>query len=236
MNGFLVSNIVVIPNKKAAKESSKDFVFFKDDEEPFLSTVLCFSTIKWLMSNKKDLESKKEIQKTFIEKYSKQKRIFSSNLLISTSPIAWFATSIEQIKDLLKNGFKATKELRNIMEIFNITIFMFRNNISKKTYLKYIKDNYGFDVKQVNENDMKICAILKTAINFVLLANDYVDAMSRCLYIDTCSSSLVYLTSILAEAYFQEVPLELIKRSREILPKYLKDLNTRFNRLLLDKI
>lgn len=233
MNGFLIGNIIASPNFKEKDGELEEFVFEKKDNELLLSTIITFSTIKWLSLKNKDEFNRKELQNKFKENYSKQIRVFSTDLLISTNPIGWYSTSMDQIRSFLKLGFKkATRELRIAFEVFNIGIFMLRNNMSKKAYLKYIKDNYEFDVKKINPKDLKITNYLKQALNCVFSSSDYLTSMINCVCEDKVSDDVIYLTSIIAEAYFDDIPEDLIKSSRSILPKYLKDLLVKFNTLL----
>lgn len=268
MNGFYIGDIIgnsYAHENESFNEKTKEFPLFTNRSKFSDDTILTFATIDWLLKKEHTSQAMLKIIKKFYSKFPdtkptiygrefakwietnpKQSRVSSGNGgVMRVSPIGWYATTIEEIKELVDKAISPTHnsdEAKEAAEVCAISIFMFRNNIAKKTFIKYMKDNYKYDLNESIDKlreeykyttDAK--ETLRPALISVLQSENFEDAIRNAVSLGGDTDTITSICASLAEAYYQEVPTSLVKEAKSYLPKYFKDLVGRFKRIVSEK-
>lgn len=268
MNGFFVGDIIssdFIHRNESFNQKDKHIKFFSEKSNFSTNLILNFSTMSWLIKDKLSEEEMLKITKriylkacefnfelldyNFVDLIQSDKVIEPSTCgleLAKVPAIGWYGNSIKEIKTLVSKSIFLNNEERisKICEVYAVSIFMFRNNIAKKPFIKYLKDNYEYDLK-VSLDEMKnetncekgIKNLIIFSLICVLQSNDFEEAMKNVLSLNKQKNFrlLCSITASLAEAYFQEIPSTIIKETKNKLPKYFKNILCEFKKSIKEK-
>lgn len=269
MNGFFVGDIIADSfarqNLFFHKKNDKRVLF--DVKSNFSSLSLFnFASMSWLLKEKFDqkemIKISKRIYSKFLEfnikikKIDFDKQIFNNSKQIwqaqkfqmsKVPAIGWYSTSIKEIKELVSKTCISLNEdctISKYCEVYAVAIFMLKNNIVKKSFIKYLKDNYDYDLKKsLNDfkkeigknNDFK--KILKLCLISVMDSCCFEEAIRNVEFMrkNKDFKLICGMTGSLAEAYFQEVPALILKDAKDYLPNYFKNIVTKFKKKVTQK-
>jgi type I restriction enzyme M protein len=136
---------------------------------------------------------------------------FGNGSAMRVSPVAYFANSIEEVKELSKQVTEVTHshpEGIKGAEATAVSIFMALNKCDKKEIKKYIEDNYysmDFDYEELRKNYRfnEICQdTVPQALYCFFESKDFEDAIRTGISIGGDSDTLCAITGAVAEAYY----------------------------------
>ena len=136
---------------------------------------------------------------------------FGNGSAMRVSPVAYFANSIEEVKELSKRVTEVTHshpEGIKGAEATAVSIFMALNKCDKKEIKKYIEDNYysmDFDYEELRKNYRfnEICQdTVPQALYCFFESKDFEDAIRTGISIGGDSDTLCAITGAVAEAYY----------------------------------
>ena len=109
-------------------------------------------------------------------------------------------------------------------------IYMARNGASKEDIKSYIESEYGYDLSRKWDDlhltygwDSSCQGTVPEAIIAFLSSRDFEDAIRRAVALGGDSDTLACITGAIAEAYYPEIPKEMVVETVQRLPKYLRD-------------
>lgn len=109
-------------------------------------------------------------------------------------------------------------------------IWMARNGSSKDEIKKYITETYGYDLDRTYEYlnrtygwDSSCQGTVPEAIIAFLESTDFEDAIRKAVSMGGDSDTLACITGGMAEAYYKEIPDEILKTVWSILPEEFKE-------------
>ena len=251
MDGFYIGNIVGSSYShefEKLNEQIKDFELFTERSAYSDDTILTFATLDWLLhsnrSSNEMIKTLRDYYKRFPDKeptiYGKDyvnwilsntnefKKSFSNSGAMRAAVIGWFASSLDEIKDLVDKAISPTHdtyEAKLGSEVVAICVFMMKNNRSKeelKNYIDYTYDYY-LDQKLVLlrnsyefTNDTK--ETVRPAIIAFLESTSFEDALRNAVSLGGDCDTIASITCSIAEAYYKDIPNSILDKARSYLP------------------
>ena len=156
---------------------------------------------------------------------------FGNGSAMRVSPVAYFAESIEEVRELSKQVTDVTHshpEGIKGAEATAVAVYMALNKCDKKEIKKYIEDNYynmDFDYEELRKNYRfnEICQdTVPQALYCFFESKDFEDAIRTGISIGGDSDTLCAITGAVAEAYYG-VNKKMQKEALKYLDNHLKN-------------
>ena len=166
-----------------------------------------------------------------LERDPKPYNSFGNGSAMRVSPVAYFAESIEEVRELSKQVTDVTHshpEGIKGAEATAVAVYMALNKCDKKEIKKYIEDNYysmDFDYEDLRKNYRfnEICQdTVPQALYCFFESKDFEDAIRTGISIGGDSDTLCAITGAVAEAYYG-VNKKMQKEALKYLDNHLKN-------------
>lgn len=162
---------------------------------------------------------------------------FGNGAAMRVSPVAYVATSLEEVKYLSRKVTEVTHnhpEGIKGAEATAIAIYLARNGSSKDEISQYIQNNYydlNFrldDIRETYEFNETCQQTVPQAIKAFLESFSFEDAIRNAISIGGDSDTLAAITGGIAEAFYG-VPKEIAEKALSYLDERLRDTFNRFS-------
>lgn len=153
------------------------------------------------------------------------------------SPVGWLFNTVE---DVLENARLSAEPTHNHPEgikgaqAIALAIFMARTGEHKEDIKKEIENRFGYnlnrtieEIRPIYEFDVSCQGSVPESIIAFLDSNDYEDCIRKAISIGGDSDTIAAMAGSIAEAYYKEIPFEILSNSFEIINQ-----NSNFIRVL----
>jgi ADP-ribosylglycohydrolase len=144
------------------------------------------------------------------------------------SPVGWAYDSIQDVlfhskqsADVTHNHPEGIKGAQAVAT----AIFLARKNRSKNEIKQYITDTFGYDLNRSIDSirslygfELSCQKSVPEAIIAFLESTDYETAIRLAISLGGDSDTIACITGSIAEAYYKEIPIEIIEKSLSYLP------------------
>ena len=209
-----------------------------------INTVLSLAIMDSLINNKeyKDtlLEYRNNFEKNKYNEYSKSTEDYTlnSNFAIRATSIGYYFNTLDKVIENAKkqtivtnNSIDVSKESEAVACTINLARHIKNKEKIKKIIESLFNYNLNYDLEKINENTLSNKDIVPLSISIFLNSNNFTDSIKISLFIKNYASTLASITGAISEAYYG-VPVELIKKVWNKLPKEYKDLLSDFYKYL----
>lgn len=235
---------------------TKDFKLFTQRSKFSDDTILSFATIYWLLYTSHNANEMIDVLKQFYQKYpdrnptiygesyvnwitnvKNEYRASSSNGgAMRASVIGWYAKDIDELKELVYKAIIPThneQEAITAAEVVSIAVFLFKNNYTKEDVLNYIEINYQYDLHENIDLYRKYYTYTSNAKETVRPAlisffnsKNYEDSIRNAVSFGGDTDTITTINSSIAEAFYKEIPKDILDKATKFLPKeFIKLLN-----------
>lgn len=145
------------------------------------------------------------------------------------SPVGWAFDTLEQTIEEAKNSAKVTHNHPEGIKGAQATasaIYFARNGKSKDEIKKYIVDTFGYnldrtidEIRPIYDFDVSCQGSVPEAIIAFLESSDYENAIRLAISIGGDSDTIGCITGGIAEAFYGQIPDNILMKVLEILPK-----------------
>jgi ADP-ribosylglycohydrolase len=235
-------------------EQIKDFEFFTDRSNYSDGTILTFATIDWLLHTNHSSEEMISTLKNYYKKYPDReptiygkdyvnwilsnpttfKKSLSNSGAMRASVIGWYSKSIDELKMLIERGISPTHdtfEAKLGAEVVAICVFLMKNNRSKeelKNYLDYTYDYYLDQRLDLLRNSYEYTNDTKETVRPAIIAflesTSFEDALRNAVSLGGDCDTIANITCSIAEAYYKDIPNELVDKAKSYLPNEFVEL------------
>lgn len=244
-------------------EQIKDFDLFTERSDYSDDTILTFATIDWLLNTKHSSEEMINILKKFYKDFpdrsptiygkdyvnwilsnSKEFNTSSSNGgAMRASVIGWYAKDIDELKDLVDKAISPTHntyEAKVGAEVVALSVFFMKNGRSKdelKNYLDYTYDYYLDQKIELLRNSYEFTNDTKETVRPAIIAflqsESFEDALRNAVSLGGDSDTIANITCSIAEAYYKDIPEDILSKAKSYLPKKFINLLEKFKKSLV---
>ena len=154
------------------------------------------------------------------------------------SPVGWAFDTIEETLTEAKRFAEITHNHPEGIKSAQATaaaVFLARNKERKDTIKKYIEDTFGYnlhrtlkDIRPQYALDESCQGAAPEAIIAFLESDDYTGAIQYAISLCGDSTTLACIAGGIAEAYYSQIPDELLEYANNILPAKMKELLKKF--------
>ena len=236
LNGFYIGDIV-----------ANNFTTFTDE------TILSFAVIEWLLHSSKSTQEFQKILNYYFKLYPNINNIYEEPFAKwlengcrtyrvcesfggakILSPIGHYAECLGEIDELVDVSLSATHNsciAKEGAKIICYAIWLLKSKSTQKEVLGKLNNFFAYNFTDNFEQNKELFFNERTPINFaraVLCAfvnsKSFEDALKKAESYGFEQEALMSTTASIAEAYYAEVPHELIKKCRALLPEKFKNL------------
>lgn len=156
---------------------------------------------------------------------------FGNGSAMRVSPIGWFFDTIE---DVLEQAKKSAEVSHNHPEGIKgaqavaVAVYFARMGKSKNEIKEYISRNFSYDlgrtideIRPIYKFDVSCQGSVPEAIIAFLESTDFENAIRLAISIGGDSDTIACITGAIAEAYYKEIPNDIIEKVLELLPEDL---------------
>lgn len=162
-----------------------------------------------------------------ISKNRKPYNSYGNGAAMRISPVGWFAKSEDEVKEFSRKVTEVTHnhpEGIKGAEVTAMCIFYARKGKSKEFIKDYASKHYNldFDYDDLVENYRFVESCQGTvpqAIYCFLISRDFIDCVRTSISIGGDSDTLCAIACSIAEAYYKEIPEDLIKETLKRMPE-----------------
>lgn len=150
------------------------------------------------------------------------------------SPVGFYYNTLEEVLLKSKESSVATHNHPEGIKGAQATaaaIFMAKNNKKKHEIKKYIENTFGYNlnegldsIREWYDFDVSCQGTVPQAIIAFLESNNFEDAIRNAISIGGDSDTLACITGGIAEAYYKEIPKNILSKVNLILPLEMKTL------------
>ena len=259
--GDIIGNSYTHENEKYNKKT-KDFELFTNRSKFSDDTILSFATIKWLLSKDYTTNNMLKILKESYKKYPdkeptiygpayanwaangclKPRRSHANGGAMRCSPIAWMAKSLKEIDFLVQKSISATHnttEGRLGAKIVCYSIWYLKNGFSKEELKEKISQIFDIDLNENIEDYRNKYLYTANAIETVrpalisfLNSNSFEDAIRNAVSFGGDTDTITSICGAISEAYYKEIPSEILNKANSFLPEEFKILLNDFDNFI----
>jgi len=161
---------------------------------------------------------------------------FGNGSAMRVSPVGWY---FDRIEDVLSEARKSAEVTHNHPEgvkgaqAVASSIFLARKGASKEEIKEYITTNFQYNLERSYEDikpnycfDVTCQGSVPESIIAFLESNDYEDAVRKAVSLGGDADTMGCITGGIAEAYYKEIPQNIVVESRKRLhPELIKILD-----------
>lgn len=262
--GDIIGNSYTHENESFNKKI-KTFELFTERSKFSDDTILSFATIEWLLTTNHTSEEMlniiKEYYKIFPDKnptiygpaFAKWaedgcvnfRQSYGNGGAMRCSPIAWYANSIEEIDNLIVKGISPTHNTesgRLGAQIVCYAIFYLRNGKSLDETKKLLTKNFNINLKQnIDEyrNQYTYTSdsveTVRPALISLFNSKNYEDAIRNAVSFGGDTDTITTVCSAISEAYYNEIPKNIVNKAKQFLPQKFLSLLDCFNNYINKK-
>lgn len=154
---------------------------------------------------------------------------FGNGSAMRASACGWLARSIEEALDLGKRSAEVThNHLEGIKgaQAVSAAIFMARQGESKEAIRDYIERTFGYDLQHTCDEirpsyhwESSCQGTVPPALIAFFDSHDFESAIRLAVSLGGDSDTLACITGGFAQAYYNEIPNEIVERMQSLLPK-----------------
>lgn len=154
---------------------------------------------------------------------------FGNGSAMRASACGWLARSIEEALDLGKRSAEVThNHLEGIKgaQAVSAAIFMARQGESKEAIRDYIERTFGYDLQHTCDEirpsyhwESSCQGTVPPALIAFFDSHDFESAIRLAVSLGGDSDTLACITGGIAQAYYNEIPNEIVERMQSLLPK-----------------
>ena len=223
---------------------SIDFPLFKPETTFTDDSVLTIATMKAILHKENYTKTYQEFGRNFpnrgygerfiwwlMETNPKPYNSWGNGSAMRVSPIGWFFDTIE---DVLEQAKKSAEVSHNHPEGIKgaqavaAAVYLARNGKSKNEIKEYISHNFSYDldrtideIRPIYKFDVSCQGSVPEAIIAFLESSDFENAIRLAISIGGDSDTIACITGAIAEAYYKEIPNDIIEKVLELLPEDL---------------
>lgn len=262
MHGFYVGDIIgnsyTHENEKFNKKT-KDFELFTNRSKFSDDTILSFATIEWLLYSNHTSEEMLDIIKEYYVLFPDKKPTiygpafakwaqdgctsfrasYGNGGAMRCSPIAWYASSLEEIDDLIKKGISPTHNTntgRLGAQIVCYCIFYLKNGKTLSQTKALLQEKFKLNLDE-NIDDYRnrytytsdAIETVRPAIISLLNSTSFEDAIRNAVSFGGDTDTITTICSAISEAYYKQIPLNIIEHATKFLPDKFVSLLHAFN-------
>jgi ADP-ribosyl-[dinitrogen reductase] hydrolase len=220
---------------------SLDFPLFKSETTFTDDSVLTIASMKAILYSEHYTKTYQEFGRNYpnrgygdrfiwwlMESIPKPYNSWGNGSAMRVSPIGWFFDTIE---DVLEQAKKSAEVSHNHPEGIKgaqavaAAVYLARNGKSKSEIKEYITHNFSYDldrtideIRPIYEFDVSCQGSVPEAIIAFLESTDFENAIRLAISIGGDSDTIACITGALAEAYYKEIPNDIIEKVWELLP------------------
>ncbi|MCR4394493.1 MAG: ADP-ribosylglycohydrolase family protein [Dehalococcoidales bacterium] len=164
---------------------------------------------------------------------------FGNGSAMRVSPVGFAFSSLEQV---LQEAEKSAAVTHNHPEgikgaqAIAASIFLAKSGSSKEEIRQYIENTFNYDLRQTLAeirphyyfNETCQGSVPQAIIAF-LESTDYEDAIRKAVSLGGDSDTLACMTGGIAQAFYKDIPVHIIKRVRALVPDSLLEIIDEFN-------
>lgn len=154
------------------------------------------------------------------------------------SAVGWFFDTLEETERVATISAAITHNHPEGIKGAQATaaaIWMARNGKTKDEIRDYIEATYGYDLHKTWEYwhpiykwDDSCQGTVPQAIIAFLDSTDFEDAIRKAVSLGGDSDTLACITGGIAEAFYKDIPEEMVEKTIQLLPKHFKDILSEF--------
>ena len=223
---------------------SLDFPLFKPETTFTDDSVLTIATMMAILHKENYTKTYQEFGRNYpnrgygdrfiwwlMESNPKPYESFGNGSAMRVSPIGWFFDTIE---DVLEQAKKSAEVSHNHPEGIKgaqavaVAVYFARMGKSKNEIKEYISRNFSYDlgrtideIRPIYKFDVSCQGSVPEAIIAFLESTDFENAIRLAISIGGDSDTIACITGAIAEAYYKEIPNDIIEKVLELLPEDL---------------
>jgi len=154
------------------------------------------------------------------------------------SPVGWFFGTLEETLAEAKRSAEVTHDhpegIKGAQSVA-AAVFLARSGKTKQEIKKFIESTFGYDLNRTTDQirpsyrfDVSCMGSVPEAIICFLESNDYVHALQLAISIGGDTDTIACITGGIAEAFYQEIPDELIQFANAKLTGEMKQVIVAF--------
>ena len=221
---------------------SIDFPLFKSETTFTDDSVLTIATMRAILYNEHYTKTYQEFGRNYsnrgygdrfiwwlMQSNPKPYDSWGNGSAMRVSPIGWFFDNIE---DVLEQAKKSAEVSHNHPEGIKgaqavaASVYLARKGKSKNGIKEYIAHNFSYDldrtideIRPTYEFDVSCQGSVPEAIIAFLESTDFENAIRLAISIGGDSDTIACITGAIAEAYYKEIPNDIIEKVWELLPE-----------------
>lgn len=144
------------------------------------------------------------------------------------SPVGWAFEELSEVLEIAKQSAEVTHNHPEGIKGAQATaaaVFMARKGHTKEEIKDYIQDSFGYDlerkinmIRQIYEFDVSCQGSVPEAIIAFLEGEDYESTIRLAISIGGDSDTIACIAGAIAEAFYKEIPDEIVEKTLERLP------------------
>lgn len=239
-------------------------MFSNDHKEYTDETILSFALIEWLLHTKKTTQEFQTILAYYYKLYPNKNHIYDDKFALwlengcrnyricedfdgakYSTPIGFYSKTISEIDELIEKCLIVThnsSEAKISAKIICYSIFLLRINTYKKDLLSKINAIFNLNIEENLENNINLYKNDKNAINMAKIvlsifvtSKTFTDAIKIATEVKQ-DGAILCTTCALCEAYYKDIPADIIIDCRNNLPDKFKNLLMEFSKVKNEKI
>jgi ADP-ribosylglycohydrolase len=248
--GDIIGSVYEWNNKK-----SLDFPLFKHETTFTDDSVLTIATMRAILDNEPYAKTYQEFGRNYpnrgygerfiwwlMESNPKPYDSWGNGSAMRVSPIGW---AFDTLEDVLHEAKKSAEISHNHPEGIKgaqavaTAVYLARKGKSKYEIKEYISHNFSYDlertideIRPTYEFDVSCQGSVPEAIIAFLESTDFENAIRLAISIGGDSDTIACITGAIAEAYYKEIPNNIIEKVGELLPKEFTNILEKFSKRL----
>jgi ADP-ribosylglycohydrolase len=250
MLGAIVGDIIGSPYERFSNKSTQ-FPLFKEESRFTDDTVLTIAVADVLMNNKDYVQTVREYGRahptagyggTFIQWLGRPQmgpyNSWGNGSAMRVSPVAWLRSTLDEVLEEAKKSAEITHNhpegIKGSQAIAS-SIFMARTGSSKEQIKEYIKEKFDYnldrtldEIRPTYEFDVSCQGSVPEAIISFMESNNFEDCIRKAISLGGDSDTIAAMAGGIAEAYYKEIPADILKQVKIIIdkaPKFVEILN-----------
>jgi ADP-ribosylglycohydrolase len=248
--GDIIGSVYEWNNKK-----SLDFPLFKPETTFTDDSVLTIATMRAILDNEPYAKTYQEFGRNYpnrgygerfiwwlMESNPKPYDSWGNGSAMRVSPIGW---AFDTLEDVLHEAKKSAEISHNHPEGIKgaqavaTAVYLARKGKSKNEIKEYIGHNFSYDlertideIRPTYEFDVSCQGSVPEAIIAFLESTDFENAIRLAISIGGDSDTIACITGAIAEAYYKEIPNNIIEKVGELLPEEFTNILEKFSKRL----
>ena len=180
-----------------------------------------------------------------INEEAKPYKSYGNGSAMRVSSVSWLFNSLDEVLHYAKLTAEVTHNHPEGIKGAKATagaIFLSRIGKTKAEIKKFIEENFGYDLNRTldeirpNYRHVETCQeTVPEAIIAFLESNSFEDAIRKAVSLGGDSDTLTAITGSVAEAFYGDIPIEIIKETKSLLDVTLNEAYNKFCDFILER-